>query len=449
MSAPRKYPPQFRPEDWNLMCDFFSGFTPSGTFVNANDFTITTDGAGVYSASNASQTVYGGTADAGGADGHSLVDVANACTSFGAPRSKYIKICFKGNFTSLTDDILLYDYTVIDAYNAKFFLANGANCNIFTGEDLVNGNSFIKIFGGIYDCNGANQASEGRCVHIAGSYSSNDLVQDAYIANAAYISIDFDNPTESSIINCTLKDHLFTGMRLHSTDRCTIRGCNFYPVNTATDLPQVYCDGRENTITGNHFQLVNAVDEGVYLADDGAYDIYGNLITDNTFVGTGAQTGFGVLAAGTHLFGNTIANNFFYNLDRGIYLNSNNTKVFGNQFYTSNFGVAEGVSGDYNYITDNYFDTATITAPVFLNGTNTKVRYNQGYLTENCGLVVFDSEAFKVVPHGLSTTPNNLTLQTNDAVCGILKGTDADATNFTITPATAGAYTVYWNAKKW
>jgi hypothetical protein len=80
-TPPRKYPPEFRPIDWNTMVDFYNGFTPTGSFKSAYNFLITYDST-YYYASNAFQTIYGGASDAGGVSGASLLAVTQACINY-------------------------------------------------------------------------------------------------------------------------------------------------------------------------------------------------------------------------------------------------------------------------------------------------------------------------------------------------------------------------------
>jgi hypothetical protein len=90
LSLPRKYPPQFQPDDWNAMVDRINGYTPSGIFKSPYTFLITQnidDGVEYYAASNAFQTVYGGSTLAdhhnGGVDGVDASAVIQAALNIG------------------------------------------------------------------------------------------------------------------------------------------------------------------------------------------------------------------------------------------------------------------------------------------------------------------------------------------------------------------------------
>jgi hypothetical protein len=148
MSLPRKYPPQFQPEDWNAMVDRVNGFAPSGNFVIPCNFILSFDGT-YYAANNSTQIVYGGeywdeapvdpahSGSGNGVDGTDSYTVLAACIT--ALASNGGNIVIKGpmeiaGLDSLTHDINLFglgevEITTSSAGATGFTLAESASLN--------------------------------------------------------------------------------------------------------------------------------------------------------------------------------------------------------------------------------------------------------------------------------------------------------------------------------
>jgi hypothetical protein len=78
VSLPRKYPPQFQPEDWNAMVDRVNGITLNGVRAYPYNYLIRNVG-GVYDAIDESANLaFGGSSDANGVDGHEYSEVIQA-----------------------------------------------------------------------------------------------------------------------------------------------------------------------------------------------------------------------------------------------------------------------------------------------------------------------------------------------------------------------------------
>jgi hypothetical protein len=109
-------------------------------------------------------------------------------------------------------------------------------------------------------------------------------------------------------------------------------------------------------------------------------------------------------------------------------------------------GIWEASYGDYNVIQGNDLREITVTdAVIQYVGTNTVVRGNPGYVTENSGTASITGAVNTVdVTHGLAATPTRVFVQAQQTGQGDYAVTAKGATTFTITFATQpGAST--WN----
>jgi hypothetical protein len=116
---------------------------------------------------------------------------------------------------------------------------------------------------------------------------------------------------------------------------------------------------------------------------------------------------------------------------------------------TQEYGIAETVNANYNIIVNNDVRENKVGGIQYI-GSNTIVRHNIGYVTENDGTATIASGTNSVtVNHGLSNTPRIVLVtgshaETSDAVV-----TSVTSTSFTITvPSNVTANrTVYWMAQ--
>lgn len=94
----------------------------------------------------------------------------------------------------------------------------------------------------------------------------------------------------------------------------------------------------------------------------------------------------------------------------GLRLNASHCQINNSNFFddqevgTQDYGVREIGTADYNTIYG--CDVTGVSAPILKLGTNTKVRNNQGYITEAAGTATIPSGTTNIaVNHGLSVTP--------------------------------------------
>jgi len=115
---------------------------------------------------------------------------------------------------------------------------------------------------------------------------------------------------------------------------------------------------------------------------------------------------------------------------------------------TQQYGLREANTSDYNYIIGNDFRDNLIGGLVKV-GTNTVVKRNLGYVTENSGTATIAAGTTSVtVAHGLAATPTKV-LVTPRADIGDVWVSARDATNITINCDTApvGDVIVDWYAE--
>jgi hypothetical protein len=148
LSLPRKYPPQFRPEDWNIMCDFYNGFTLTGSFsVPYKYIVIYNPVTFVYNVCNAFQILY--------SHANPATAINWALNSLTVGRTWKEKVVLVGDFT-IDASLLIPSYTIFELFG-RIYLANNADKHILQNSDVVGGNTNIEVVGGFYDGNKANQ----------------------------------------------------------------------------------------------------------------------------------------------------------------------------------------------------------------------------------------------------------------------------------------------------
>lgn len=115
----RKVPPVYVEAEFNnLLADFenwANGWTPSGTFVNPCTFVVSKSGSD-YAASNAYQTIYGGSGDAGGVDGADAMAVIQAALNgLTGGRTWKEKVVLNGVFDTTTSTYIdVPAYTILE-----------------------------------------------------------------------------------------------------------------------------------------------------------------------------------------------------------------------------------------------------------------------------------------------------------------------------------------------
>ena len=161
---------------------------------------------------------------------------------------------------------------------------------------------------------------------------------------------------------------------------------------------------------------------GVYALYCAYLTIRGNVIYDNFYAGIFLSGGINGI----------ISDNMFYNNHRAVYLAGHlNGVVEGNHIVSGREGVRMYVSAsnnviEGNLIKDNSEEGIAITHPecknnmllgnklvnnvvqIFDGGTDTIIRHNDGYQTENQGVANVANGTY--IPHGLAVTPTSVQL---------------------------------------
>jgi len=213
------------------------------------------------------------------------------------------------------------------------------------------------------------------------------------------------------------------------------------------------------TISGNHL-LGPASVSNITLRQINSGILEQVSIVNNTIEGT--RTGISIFAttnSGSIIREVTIIGNVLSSLTgRGIDLGADSPAevrgviIVGNTFSDIGTGVRnETVANDPIYdtiISNNYF--RNVTTPVLDNGTDTLIRNNSGYVTENSGTAILAAEDNSTTTnHGLASTPTSVIAIATSTDIGAIAVTSKTSTQFTITTSatTTENVGIYWEAK--
>jgi len=186
---------------------------------------------------------------------------------------------------------------------------------------------------------------------------------------------------------------------------------------------------RFNTITSN---VIEKPFEYGILLSAGAYNtISGNIIRNPSQKATNTYDGLRIEGVTpTH---NSIIGNIIFDDDNNMA-----------------YGVRELADGDYNYnfIGFNSIGGA-VTASVLVNGTETRVKNNIGFITENSGTATIANGTSSVqVAHGLAGTPTVVVLgPTHSEVADAVWSADATYITITVPSAVTADRDISWYAE--
>jgi hypothetical protein len=201
--------------------------------------------------------------------------------------------------------------------------------------------------------------------------------------------------------------------------------------NNATDSVH-YIGGVNNDVIGcqAYYSL-----RGIYLYQGST----NNVIGGKYYLCT---AGVSIFGSGS---GNQVTNARLYNNTYGVYLDASSASnlrntITTNYIYGNDYGVFEGTGGgtiDYNEITNNIFYENTLDTN--LEGANSRVYANQGFVTENTVLSVTNTTATTFVfEHGCDDAPDSVLCQFNAVTIAEIKGYSATS-NSTYTTVTVYA----------
>jgi hypothetical protein len=248
----------------------------------------------------------------------------------------------------------------------------------------------------------------------------------------------------NKLINVGGREYSFYPSAIVGGDNCMIIGN--YIEKTASGISGILTWRSHNIVVGN--QIVNTGKHGIvayinlasitpvfshviennYILYPGANGIYitetaqYTIIKNNVIVRPGVN-GISFSSGGptdVTVEGNVIIDPAYpyngYN-GSGVVLNGQRNIVRGNRLVVTDTSKISPVSfiyeqsGDYNVIEGNYFPTGVAyrTAPLVKTGSNTIVKRNIGYLTENTGIATIPAGSTRVtVSHGLASTPSKI-----------------------------------------
>lgn len=177
-------------------------------------------------------------------------------------------------------------------------------------------------------------------------------------------------------------------------------------------------------IIGNDINGIRPIVSGIQFSDDGCDDniIDGNIIVDPAYPYNG-YNGWGIYVKGNN---NVIKNNKLFVTD---------TSTIRPEAFIEENGSGNVITGNILQSGVNYRRGA-----ILRYGTNTIVKNNIGYITENSGTAIFSGDGSQTVftiAHGLAGTPKSWHVDAASADAMGAKYVTADATNLTVTFATA------------
>ena len=326
-----------------------------------------------------------------------------------------------------------------ESKNNNIYFVGCSNCQILHITTYNSTNNLILLYNGCTECltdgciaYGADWHGIEYWMDVANSTICNCIARDCYVQP---IVVELGTTHDCSIVNNIVSDD---GSATASADGILVQSCTKALVanNTCEEVRIRIVNTTFSDIIGNRATIQN-----IELAvDSDNNNIVGNYLYD--------QAGHGISISSDK---NNIVGNYIYSTGaNAIYLagDSDKNNVVGNYIIDSVNGIIEDGTGNYNNISDNYFEN---TSPeVTIVGANTIVRHNYGYVTENSGTAtMLNAGSSIVVAHGLAATPTVINVTGQHAEVLDLHVGTIGAANFTIT--TVGAVSadraIFWEAK--
>jgi hypothetical protein len=240
------------------------------------------------------------------------------------------------------------------------------------------------------------------------------------------------------------------GGHIHNNNSEYNGGCGYYVRGTQAHLASNYSasndgDGYYIESTRNH--IVDCQDEAslngleYYSTDYCSFDSL--ILKDPQSKGI----------TGSSAFYSTFTNSYTgTKWTKGFYIHgSNNLLIQGFSVNDCTTGIDETATTFNNQFYNNNIDTTDVTTPVTLAGTNTKIRGNIGYVTENSGTATIRAGTNSIiVAHGLVSTPTMVlvTMISNPSVAVSTYITNENTTDFSINISgnVSNDTSFYWRA---
>lgn len=342
----------------------------------------------------------------------------------------------------------------------------------------------------------------------------NNTAYRIYAHHCGSEGISFDYQIQAKAINCLCEDNDWFDLAMYFSMRSEVRGCTTarggsggFNCNGLKDSLIVNCFSYNHATTGPGLSLCQTV-AGFPVEDnhvDGFYsynDSHGIKVGSETSgMATTRNVLEGIIVDSSYFYGiymirairNLVSDfHFYYSLDRGIGLvGAQYNKILNGFIYNAGrfadntydgitlesvdtehsiYNEIRGVhiisditnrmryainevdsNQDYQIIENNFVSGSASTPIIRIQGVNTKVRNNVGFVTENSGTATIGNgtETTGNIAHGLAGTPTVVfatgsTADTEDLYCD-----SKDATNIVIkcVGAVGDDRTIYWKAE--
>lgn len=271
--------------------------------------------------------------------------------------------------------------------------------------------------------NGINTVS-----NVTSSKLKNIRIADNHIYNNV-IGINANEWDDSIITGNVIKNNSSYGIyssKGHTGGSNLTISYNLIQNNSLTGITIVETNFPHIKIIGNHVELNG--NHGIFLRSVINSIITGNILKNNSQTANNTYDEIQLTNWGTnYTLRNIISNN----------------EIIDNGTNKARYGINEITGGqDHNQIINNTFN-GQITSAILFTGTNTKVRNNIGFLTENSGSSTGTGVQQQIV-HGLKIIPTrqHIVLCAGSATANPYHSADPDDTNIYVT-ATNGQ-TWYW-----
>jgi len=354
--------------------------------------------------------------------------INSALNSLTPDRTWKEKIVLKGDFVFF-NSVTVPSYTIIQI-DGKIKLADSVGKSIFK---ISNAND-IDIFGGIIDGNEANNPwlddiTEGHGIYV--DSSQRVRIYDIYLYSIVKKAVFFSNVTDGIIRGIKVNDARGIPIAIEGGNNVWVTENNIYldlsrtahGIDVSGGATYVYVVNNvvENgsvciEVWGDGTKYVNIIGNLVKTSQDGAGIRFEDRVTYCNIIGN--------ICYGCKYSGIFLRNSNYNNVRGNIVISptdnclciEGNTEGYGQYNIMSNnlliggqYGIRElGDYVDYNVFKNNEIYDQT-TTPASIIGTNTVIKHNIGYATENSGVATFSGDGstteFKI-EHGLVSTPS-------------------------------------------
>lgn len=337
-------------------------------------------------------------------------------------------------------------------FSSKIVLAAGSNINMIQNLNRSRGNDNILIANLRLDGNKAETIGGGGLYFLR---VRNSTIQNCWVHDTAFTGLRLEYGGGNVVQNNFVYENRNAGIEGTHEDHDIVANNvvysnQGYPYGYGID----FCTGSKHNIFDGNVCYNNGLTSGGGLALWDGYEntIAGNILTSNYVGLTIGVPSFGKKTYGNMIIGNMVSNStvdglhiegennlvskntFSFNGGNGVYVNGSDTKnivIQGNRI--------ENNQGWQIHVTT--FPSDTIIKDNFLfgndliknQGTNTSIKWNSGYNTENSGTAVILAEGTNVTfEHELVSRPTHVGLTPKDNLEGRSYWYTTNSTHITI-----------------